>query len=188
MRTALLLAVALAQLPSMRQALDLGRTNDEAMLAAFNRGYELTPGDSINRAEIITEFRRAVLIVRERMTHGQPSFSEHDLANEMAAYDGQVAFIVEARLHPHNMYRSAPSYLLYVETGKSTKPIPPKPFKRDAVLPVGAVGPGNTIVAVRLEGSFAREAIAAAAAPKLVVIDDQANVVWKTPIDLTRYR
>jgi hypothetical protein len=192
MRAALLLAVlvtgALAQLPYARQALDLGRTRDEALFTAFNRGYEMTPGELIDRAEIVTEFRRAVLIVREHANRADLTFSEHELSKEMEPVATAISFIVQARLHPLNTYSNAPAYGLYIETGPRSKPLAPKPFTREPVYAPGTAGPGRTILAVRLEGRFEREDITAAAAPALVITDEQANVIWKTRIDLTRYR
>jgi hypothetical protein len=192
MRAALLLAVlvtgALVQLPYARQALELGRTRDEALFQAFNRGYELTPGELIDRAEIVTEFRRAVLIVRERANLADYTFSEHELTKAMEPVETAISFIVQVRLHPLNTYANAPAYGLYIETGPRSKPLAPKPFTREPVYPPGTAGPGRTVLAVRLEGRFEREDITAAAAPALVITDEQANVIWKTRVDLSRYR
>lgn len=176
------------QPPYARQALDLGRTRDDALLAAFHRSYELTRGDVLDRAEIITEFRRAVMIVREHADRGEYAFSAQDLARAMRPFEGQITFVVQARLHPLHTYVSVPAYALYIETGSATAPIGPKPFRRDAAYPPGMAGPGNTISGVLLEGTFVRAAVGAAPAPFLVVADDEANVIWKARIDLSRYR
>src|SRR3954469_2777413 len=104
LRAALLVVLAVAQLPYARQAIDLAHTRDDALLAAFHRGYELPVGDVLDRAEIITEFRRAVMIVREHADQGEYAFSELSLAKAMAPFDGQVTFIVQARLHPLHTY------------------------------------------------------------------------------------
>ena len=181
-------APAQPQLPYARQALDLGHTRDDAIYEAFTRSYQLTAGDTLDRAEIITEFRRAVMIVRDRANQGEYALSPQDLARAMAPYAGQVTFVVQVRLHPLHTYTSTPQFDMYVETGPATRPLAPKPFTRDPVLPLGAVGPGNTILAVHLEGTFARADIEAAPAPAIVVTDDRANVIWKARIDLTRYR
>jgi hypothetical protein len=187
-RAAVLLIVALAQLPYAQQAFDLGRTGDAAVYDAFTRGYALAPGDTIGRAEIITEFRRAVMIVREHVGRANNTFTEHDLASAVAPFAGKVTVIVEARLHPLNTYTSVPRYDLYVETGRSTKPLAPDPFKRDPVFPFATVGPSSPIVGIRLEGTFRRADIESAPAPALVVTDDKANVIWKARLDLSRYR
>ena len=186
MRAAVILVLAFAQLPYARQALDLGRTHDEAMFDAFNRGYELATGDALDRAEVVTEFRRAVTIVRERESQGS-YLTAQDLTKAMAPFDGKITVIVQARLHPLHTYPNAPSYDLYVETGPTTGPLGAKPLKRAPVYPPG-FAPGAAMVAVRLEGTFDRADLEAAAAPMLVVTDDQANVIWKGRIDLSRYR
>src|SRR4051794_8845956 len=99
-------------LPYARQALDLGRTRDEALFAAFNRGYELPAGEGnvIDRAEIITAFRRAVLIVRDHANQGEYAFSERDLGKAMEPFEVAIGFIVQARLHPLHTYANTPSY------------------------------------------------------------------------------
>jgi hypothetical protein len=183
----LLLVVALAQLPYARQALDLGRTQDQALFDSFSRSYELTPGDLIDRVEIVTEFRRAVSIVHDRAAQGNYSMTPQDLAVAMKPFEGQVVFVAQARLHPLHVYSSAPSYDLYVETGPATPPLAAKPLKREPVYPPG-LAPGTAMAAVRLEGTFERAAIDAAPSPTLVVVDDQGNVIWKARIELARYR
>jgi hypothetical protein len=188
LRTALFVALAVAQLPYARQAIDLAHTRDDALLAAFHRGYELPLGDVLDRAEIITEFRRAVMIVRERADQGEYAFSEQNLAKAIVPFAGQITFIVQARLHPLHTYAGAPAYGLYIESGPLTKPLAPKPFRRDPAYPPGMAAPGNAISGVLMEGTFDRDAIAAAKAPFLVVTDEQANVIWKARIDLARYR
>jgi hypothetical protein len=187
MPAVLLLIAALAQLPYTRQALDLGRTNDDALFESFNRSYELTGDDLIDRIEIVTEFRRAVMIVRERARQGNFSTTAQDLAKAMQPFEGQVSFIVQVRLHPLHTYPNAPLYDLYVETGPSTPPVGAKPLTRVPVYPPG-LSAGAAMNAVRLEGTFKKSDIDAAAAPMLVVTDDQANIIWKGRLDLSRYR
>ncbi len=187
MRHVLVILFALAQLSPTRQALELGRTRDEAMFAAFNRGYELAPGDALDRAEVITEFRRSVLIVREHANLGEFGFSAYDLEKAMAPFAGRVTFIAQARLHPLHTYATLPQFDLYIETGPATPPLAAKPFKRDPVYPPGAEM-GAALIAVRLEGTFGREDIERAPAPALVVTDEHANVIWRARIDLGRFR
>jgi hypothetical protein len=187
MRAALLMVLALAQFPSARQALDLGRTRDDAMFAAFNRGYELPVADPLERAEVITEFRRAVLMVRDQYNVGDFGFTERDLVKAMTPYDGQVAFVAEARLSPLHTYAKPPTYELYVATGPGTKPLAAKSLKRDPVYPPG-LGMGSSFVGVRLEGAFSRADIETASAPMLTVTDEKANVLWQARIELSRYR
>jgi hypothetical protein len=178
---------ASGQFPHTRQALDLGRTNDDALFEAFNRGYELAGGEGVDRAEIITEFRRAVLLVRERYNLGEFGWTERDLAKAMVPYEGMVTFVAEAKLHPLHTYAKVPPYELYVATGPRTKPLASKTVRRDPVYPVG-LGFGSSFIGVRLEASVPRAEVEAAPDPMLVVTDEKATVVWQARIDLSRYR
>lgn len=187
MRAALLFVLALSQLPYARQAFDLGRTHDDALMASFEQSYELTAADPIDRAEIVTEFRRAVSLVRDRANQGDFFMTQQDLAKAMKPFEGQVALVVRVRLHPLHVYAKPPSWDIYVETGNTTKPIAAATIRRDPVYPAGFTE-GAAWTMIRLEASFPRAEIEAAAAPALVVTDDQGNVVWKARLDLSRYR
>ncbi len=188
-RTAILALVAFA-IPwqdALRDALTLGHSKDQSLVDSFNRGYQLTASGTIGRAEIVTEFRRAVMLVREREALGDYIPDSHGLSTALAPLAGLITVIVEARLNPLNTYTKAPPYELYVSTGPTTKPIAGKPFTRESIYPIGAP-PGSGMAAVRLTASFPRADIEAAAQPTVVVADDRAEVIWQRRIDLSRYR
>lgn len=174
-----------AQGDSAREAIALGKTRDDALYEAFNKGYELAVRDAIDRAEIITEFRRSVLLVRERVDRGQNAITERDLAVAMAPYRGKITVIVQVRLHPLHTYAKLPAFDLYIGTGPSTAPIAAKHLER---IPMYAGAPGAPLNGVRLEATFHRADILAAKAPTLIVTDDKADVLWQARIDLSRFR
>ena len=182
---ALSLAAA-AQLPDAREALRLGRSQDEALYAAFSRGYSLAPTEPVESAEIITEFRRAVLIVHARAQLGEFGFTERDLNVAITPHLGLVTFIVQARLHPMHTFAKAPPYELYVSTGPDTPPIAGRETKRD---PVYALGPmGSPLIGVRVEITVPRAKVLEAPRPELTLTDENANVIWRSRIDLSRFR
>jgi hypothetical protein len=188
-RAAVLVLIAFA-IPSqdpLRDALTLGHSKDQSLVDSFNHGYQLTASGTIGRAEIVTEFRRAVILVRERESLGDYIPDAHALTTALAPFAGLITVIVEARLNPLNTYTKAPPYELYVSTGPTTKPIAGKPFTREAIYPIGARA-GSGMAAVRLTASFPRADIEAAAQPAIVVADDRADVIWQQRIDLSRYR
>jgi hypothetical protein len=194
MRATILLALAVLssaatagrQGDSLREAVALGQTHDDALFDSFNKGYSLSSTDTIEHAEIVTEFRRGVLIVREKALGGDYGFREAQLAKALAPHRGVVTFIVRARLHPMNTLVKEPAYDLCISTGPRSPPIPATGFKRD---PIYALGPmGSPLAGVRVEASFPRADIERAAAPSLIVTDDKAEVIWQTRIDLSRYR
>jgi hypothetical protein len=173
--------------PWFREAIELGRTQDEKLFEAFTKGYSLSPSGIIDSAEVITEFRRAVLIVHERARMGNFSLSQADLAKALAPYLGLVTFVVQVRLNPMNTFTASPPYDLYVSTGPDTPPLSAKPLKRDPVYPPGGAL-GSPVVAVRLEASFPAAAIMAAPLPQLIVTDEKAEILWQARLDLTRFR
>jgi hypothetical protein len=184
---AVLLAPLAPQPDSAREALNLGRTHDQALYDAFNAGYRLTPSGNVDSVEVITEFRRAVLIVREHALQGEYSFTANDLASALTPYRGTVTFIAQVRLHPLNTYAAPPAYDLYVRTGPRSKPVAAPAIKRDPVYPPGS-GPGSSMTAIRLEASFPRADIADATEPALMINDEHGTIVWQTRIDLARFR
>lgn len=186
----LLLALAcLAQQgDTPRDAVALGRTHDKALYDAFIAGYQLTPSGDVDSAEVITEFRRAVTIVRQHADMGEYSYNENNLATDIAPYRGLVTFIVQARLNPLNIFQQPPKYEMYIQSGPTTRPIVASASKRDPVFPPGMGGPGATIIGVRLEATFSRADIASATEPYLIVTDEKGNPLWRARVDLGRYR
>ena len=182
------LALLLPQGDSLKDAVNLGRTHDQALYNAFHAGYRLAASGDVDSVEIVTEFRRAVMIVRQHADTGEYSFNENGLVSELAPFRGQVTFIAQARLNPLNTFIKPPAYDMYLRTGATTKPIVPLAFKRDAVYPPGMGPPGSAIIGVHLEATFSRADIASASDPYLVVTDDHGNVLWQGRVDLTRYR
>lgn len=175
-----------APLPYARDALALGRARDDALFESFNRGYNLAVSDIIETAEIITEFRRAVLLVRERTMQGDYVVTDATVTRAMAPHLGQIGFIVQVRLAPFNTFIAPPAYDIYISTGPRTKPLGDKALKREPVYALGP--PGSPIVGVRIHATFARDEIARAPMPELIVTDDTAEIVWRARIDLARFR
>jgi hypothetical protein len=171
-----------------RDALRLGRTSDQALYDAFNAGYQLAPAGPVASAEIITEFRRAVLIVRDHANQGEYGFTERDLEHAIAPYRGLVTIVVEIRLNPLNTFINAPPYTLYIRTGPSTKPLLPRNFERTALFGVPMARPGSPLTGVRLSAAFSVADIESAAAPSAMVLDDKGDVLWSARLDLSRFR
>ena len=178
-------AVVFTSQDPLKDAAALGRTKDDAQLEAFNKSYSLALSGNIERAEIITEFRRAVLIVRERALQGDYQFGGDALAKALLPMKGLVTFIVQVRLHPQHAFNREPPYDLYVSTGSA--PIASTGVKRQPVYPPGG-GQGSPMVGVRLEASFTRTDFTRSAAPMLNVTDEKGGTLWQAHLDLSRYR
>ena len=183
---AVLSVLALAQIPDAREALRLGRSQDEALYAAFSNGYRLASVEPVQSVEIITEFRRAVLLVHERALMGEFGFTERDLNVAMTPHLGWITFTAQVRLNPMHTYAAAPAYEMYISTGPDTPPVAGREMKRDPIYALGAMG--SPLIAVRLEITVPRAKIESAATPELIVTDEQASVLSRSRIDLARFR
>jgi hypothetical protein len=184
----LALVPAFVQTDAGRDALRLGRTSDQALYEAFNAGYQLAPAGPVSRAEVITEFRRAVMIVREHANQGEYGFTERDLERAIAPYRGLVTLVIDVQLNPLNTFVKAPAYNLYIQTGATTKPLAPRNFERTALFGVPMASPGSPLTGVRLSGTFSVADIENAAAPAVVVVDDKGDILWTARLDLSRFR
>ena len=169
----------------LRDALNLAQTRDDALFASFNQSYSLPAAGTIDRVEIITEFRRAVLLARDQWQQGHVGFNADDLAKALDPFKGLVTFIVQVRLNPLNTFIKEPAYDLYIATGPRSPPIAAKTLKRRPVFPPGSNSP---VLGVRLEASFPRADIERADAPSLIATDDKGETLWQQRIDLSRYR
>ena len=189
-QTILVVALAIAaaaQFPDAREALRLGRTQDETLYASFSKGYGLAVTEPVDSAEIITEFRRAVLIVRDRARLGEFGFTERDLNVAITPHLGLISFVVQTRLNPMHTFAQPPASELYVATGPDTPPLAGRQTRRDPVYGPGLMM-GSPLVGVRLEITIPRAQIEAAPRPELILTDEQANVLWRSRIDLSRFR
>ncbi|HEX5476211.1 MAG TPA: hypothetical protein VFX12_16245 [Vicinamibacterales bacterium] len=173
---------------SLADAVSLARTHDQALFEAFNAGYQLAASGEVERVEVVTEFRRAVLLARARADQGDFSFTPRDLDLAMTPFRGRVGFLAQVRLNPLNTYATPPPYLLYIRTGPATPPLAPGDLKRDPVFPPGLSRPGTAMTAVAIEASFSRADIVGAADPHLMILDPQGTTIWDARLDLTRYR
>jgi hypothetical protein len=186
----LIVAVMAATVPQNGDvdAVALGRSRDSALYAAFHAGYALTASGEVERAEVITEFRRAVLLVRQAADQGEYAYNANNLAKAMGPYRGVVAFMVQIRMHPLHAYPSPPPYDMYVRTGPATKPIPMTGLTREPLYPPGFSDPGTAFTAFQMEGSVARDEIQKAEDPVLTVTNDRGDVIWQARLDLSRFR
>lgn len=177
-----------AQSDALHDALNLGRSHDQALFDAFNAAYRIPTSGEVDMLEIITEFRRAVLIVREHADQGEYSFNENNLTRALAPFRGLVTFVAQVRLHPQNIYPKPPRYEMYVRTGPASPPVADHALTRTAVYPPGLAAPGASMTAVRLEASLPRAEISNSSDPALVIVNEQGDPLWQGRIDLARFR
>jgi hypothetical protein len=91
----------------------------------FHRRYVFELRDAtVPQIEVITEFRRLVLITEEHILRGDWMFSRGTRAGEeaIAPFRGRVTIRATVRLNPLNTYISAPPYKLALSANAGTAP------------------------------------------------------------------
>lgn len=104
--------------PEFERALSLGRRSD-AERARFHDAYltELNVGDrlaTVERIEVVTEFRRAVMVVEDRARFGDYMFGLRQLEAAVRPFHNQVAIRARLRLNPLSVLPDVPAYELRV--------------------------------------------------------------------------
>jgi len=153
--------------PSLSQAIVLARRGG-AELDAFHRRYVTIVGDNTyDRVEIISEFRRAVLIAAEQMKIDS-RWDVNKARPALEPYRAVVSLVLWIKFPPQNMLVSAPDYGIVVYPDGVPSPGMPDDeiatLAPDAqqVTPLFLAGGGSTFVAppgsgmsgLRVEAAF----------------------------------
>ena len=103
-------------------------TRDERR--AFHDGYFRTPGDAVRRISLISEHRRVVLLVEEKMRILDRNYGVRQMTDVLKPWRGLLEVIVELQFHPQNNYVAVPAVevLLVPLDGQGT----PGPIGPDA--------------------------------------------------------
>lgn len=113
-------ALALASLAPLRavdvnldreaidEAIVFARQATRSERAAFHDGYFRQPGDEVRRISVVSEYRRVVLLMEEKMRVLDRNYGVRQMTEALTPYRGLVEIIVELQFHPHNTYVRVP--------------------------------------------------------------------------------
>jgi len=164
-------------------ALARGRESERA---AFHNRYILKPSDpSIEQIEVVTEYRRLVLLAEDHLSRADWMFTQGVKAaeTELEPWRGLVTIVARVRFHPLNMYVSVPAIHVTLGAAPGGQPIqaldittkgvfaPPASKNNKATPILGAIG--NAIFDAALVGQGAR--------PVIVVLE--SSELFRTTID-----
>jgi hypothetical protein len=137
----------------------------EADRTRFHAPY-LLPGtvDSISKLEVITEFRRLVLLTEARLAAGDWMFANDTRAAAAAARPWRDKVVLRARFrfHPHNLYIAPPPITIAIAQGANAHE--PIELTADPQFGLGSVPP--VLLGVVVEASFD----AVAVGPRVVTV------------------
>lgn len=104
-------AINLSVTPAdIERALTIARDQDRAR-ERFHAPYIVTVNDPfVERIEIVTEYRRVVLLAEDRIRKGDRAFaySGRLAANALEPWRNRVSVLARLRFHPHNAYVDVP--------------------------------------------------------------------------------
>jgi hypothetical protein len=161
----------------IERALSIARARD-AERQQFHRRYVVDlPGQVVAQIEVITEFRRLVIIAEEHVLRGDWMFTRGRRAGEDAIKGSRGVVTLKAlvRLNPMNTFIDSPPYVLAVDDTVVATQLTPQysvPFKArdgkalssligvalEASIPAGGLGQSVKTVSVMLDRRLAGSA------------------------------
>jgi hypothetical protein len=90
------------------EAIVFARQASRSERVAFHNGYLRSPGDQIRRISVVTEYRRVVLLMEEKMRVLDRNYGVRQMTEALTPYRGLVEIIVELQFHPQNTYVRVP--------------------------------------------------------------------------------
>ncbi len=81
-------------------------TRDERR--TFHDGYFRLPGETVRRISLVSEYRRVVLLVEEKMRILDRNYGVRQMTDALKPWRGLLEVIVELQFHPQNNYVGVP--------------------------------------------------------------------------------
>jgi hypothetical protein len=151
---------------------------------AFHAPYLVDLGDAtVAQIEVITEFRRLVLLAESHRNQGDWLFTQSPQRAEAALrpWQGLVTIVAHLRFNPQNVLVSAPPYA--IEVGLPGRLVPAVETTTTPVT-AGLTPRGGTIVGAELEARF--ESAAIGQTERRVGVSLRGETVAAVDIDFSR--
>jgi hypothetical protein len=104
------------------QAVSVARERRDNVFRAFNDRYMLVHAEiRFESIEIITEFRRVVLMGREKIVAGNFSWTAYEMTRLLEPFRGRLSILAYVRFPPQHVLVTVPDYTAVVS---STRPGP----------------------------------------------------------------
>jgi hypothetical protein len=174
---------------ALDEALRLSRTRRPADLDSFNSRYIVVPGGPGQpKVEVITEFRRAVLLGLEQADLGNYTWSPTNLARAVAKYEGLTSVRAEVWLSPVHLYVGTPSYRMDLYDARH-RIVMIVEEKRDPVFSaIAGAGETSSMTGVTLETVYRDAALREPGCCLVLILDPKAQVVVEKPVAFATLR
>jgi len=164
-------------------ALARGRESERA---AFHARYVLKPNDpSIEQIEVVTEFRRLVLLAEDHLSRADWMFTQGVKAaeTELEPWRGLITLVVRVRFHPLNMYVSVPALHVTLGAPPGGQPFQPLDMTTKGVFapPASKNNKATPLLGAIGNAIFDAAAVGQGQRPVIVVLD--TTELFRTTID-----
>ena len=154
--------------------------------AAFHRPYQFTAGDpSIEKIEVISEYRRLVLMTEERIARGDHSFalSRRAVEEALQPYYRRVSVVARARFPVQNVYVTAPAVDI-VLTGPSGDVL--RLDLRNTTQYFAMVAPSLSVPIMGVDGEAVFDATLIGQSIRTAIVRVGDKEAVRVPIDFSR--
>lgn len=173
---------------AIEEALRLSRTRRPSELETFTAPYIVVRGGPGQpRVEVITAFRRAVLLNLEQVNAGNYTWSPTNLGRAVAKYEGLTSIRAEVWLSPAHMYVGTPAYRLDLYDARN-RTVMPVEEKRDPIFSAISTGETSSMTGVTLETVYRDEALRETGCCVIHVVDPKGETVVRHHITFTDLR
>lgn len=74
----------------------------------FHEAYQAMPGGAVRRISLVSEYRRVVLLVEEKLRLLDRNYGQRQMTEALRPWRGTLELIVELQFHPQNNYVGVP--------------------------------------------------------------------------------
>ncbi len=114
------------------QAIIFARQATREERREFHDGYFRLPGEAVRRISLVSEYRRVVLLVEEKMRILDRNYGVRQMTDALKPWRGLLEVIVELQFHPQNNYVGVPLIdVLLVPLDGAGPPMPLVPESTD---------------------------------------------------------
>lgn len=167
----------------LERALSLGR-RPEAERARFHAAYVFALNDAtVEQIEVITEFRRAVIVVEDRAKFGDYMFGVRQLESAVRPFHDQVTIRARLRFHPMNTLPGIPDYEVRVGA-PDDRLLALGPTARSPIYVQSGKKETQALMGAHLEIAYDSGIVGQNRYPVSVVLD--GRTIASTPIDFAR--
>jgi hypothetical protein len=172
---------------ALDQALRLARTRQPSELDRFTLPYLIVGGaPGSPTVEVITEYRRAVMLARQQVDQGNFSWSPRNLSQAVAKYEGLTTVRAEVWLPVTHAYVTTPPYRMDLYTA-ANRTVGSVQEKREPIYST-LLSEQPSMTGVALEWMYRADVLQEPGCCLLVLVDPRGETIVRQQIAFANLR